>query len=534
MLTLVCHRCGFTTGPGHAHVHGRVRCPADGLFLVDEDDHRRAPRDAYLGTILGNRYPILGLIGQGGMGSVYRSIQPPVERPVAIKVIHPRVSLEDTLVEADTEEADDVAARFLREAKLIAAMNHPNIVTMHDFGTEPDGTLYMVQELLEGDSLRRALPVLSPRTLVAVLIELLDALEAAHKRGLVHRDVKPENIMLLHGWQANGVRPRVKLLDFGIARRVGPDEAGRLTTQGAIFGTPMYMAPEQAQGSDQVDARADLYAVGILLYEGLAGRPPYAGPNALAILMQVLHGERPPVQARGPLPARLNAILDRALERKPEKRFQSAHEMAEALSRLEWPADDAVVLTSELASGHRTLPLSSRPRPAAAVADTVTPEEVLAGIQRADERSGSAVSPMAPTEPRLESLMARPPLAWRVGAAIVVGVLLGGVAWILLPRNHSAAPTVVPATSPPAPSTAPVSSAQPAGPPTTPAPATDLAVGSATRSASPTPPSDQAGRAPATAGRAPNPATAPPKRPRPPVSGTSTAEPEEILAPPPR
>lgn len=520
MLTLVCHRCGFTAAPGHAHEagHGRVQCPADGLFLVTEDDHRRAPRDTYLGSVLGGRYPILGLIGLGGMGSVYRSVQPPVDRPVAIKVIHPRVSLGDTAVDKSAEEGDAIAARFLREARLIAALSHPNIVTMHDFGTEPDGTLYMVQELLEGDALRRALPVLTPRALVAVMLELLDALTAAHALGLVHRDVKPENIMLMRGWTADGLRPRVKLLDFGIARRVGAEDSGRLTTQGAIFGTPVYMAPEQAQGSDHVDARADLYAVGVMLYEGLAGRPPYNGVNALAILVQVLSGARPPLVPRTPVPPALVKIVDRALSREPEDRFESAEAMARALAALEWPAGDAVLHTAQMSSGHRTLPLSSRPLDATGPTEEAPLASAAPPPAVAIEVSAPPV-PEAEPEPDFTALMARPPLAWRAGAAVVVGALLGGLAWLVgggLKPAAAPAPAAAPlAVVTTAPITAPPTLAPTAAPATS--PATALATSPAT--------------APAT-----SPAPRKPKRPNAPSSSGSSASSasEEILAPPPR
>ena len=513
MLTLVCHRCGFTRAPERDAGLHRVQCPADGLYLVDEDEHRRAPRDTYLGTVLGGRYPILGLVGLGGMGAVYRSIQPPVDRPVAVKVIHPRLSIEDTHAADATDQADAVAARFLREARLIASLSHPNVVTMFDFGTEPDGTLYMVQELLVGDALRRALPVLTPRALVAVVLELLSALGAAHALGLVHRDVKPENVMLLQGWTPDGLRPRVKLLDFGIARQVGADDdAARLTTAGAIFGTPAYMAPEQAQGALHVDARADLYAVGVILYEGLAGRPPYTGANALALLVQVLAGRRPPLEPRTPVPPTLKAIVDRALATDPAARFQSAEEMSRALSTLVWPGEDAVLATSELGSGHRTLPFDVR----AAATGAAVPVEVPSGA-----RAPVARSPV--DEPAsLEALMARPPLAWRVGAAVAIGGLLGGAAWFF---TRAPAPM-----APPAQAAAPAAVVTPTAPPTD-APASVIAAPASVIAAPAT-----AASVPPSAAPTASPTAAPkrPRRPTPTSDAAPAREAEEILAPPPR
>ncbi len=195
--TLVCPRCAFTAPDSPEP----PRCPQDGLFLVDEADRRRAPRDPFLGTLLGGRYPILGIIGEGGMGRVYRSVQPMVDRPVAVKVIHPWRGGDDARGE------EEAIRRFMREARAIAALAHPGIVVLHDFGREADGTLFMVQELVRGESLRLTLAALSPRRLAAVAASLLDALGAAHTAGLVHRDVKPENAILLPG-DADGP-PRV-------------------------------------------------------------------------------------------------------------------------------------------------------------------------------------------------------------------------------------------------------------------------------------------------------------------------------------
>lgn len=293
------------------------------LFLIEPDQRARYSADPLLGTALGGKYPILGVIGEGGMGRVYRSIQPIVDRPVAIKMIK-------NLGAAHEAEV----ARFLREARLVASLDHPGVVTVLDFGVEGDGALYMVQELLVGESLRKSLKVLPAPELVGVVIELLGALGAAHRVGLVHRDIKPDNVMLL---AASPTRPRrVKLLDFGIAKRLDDPTAERLTRTGAIFGTPAYMSPEQVNSPNEVDGRADLWAVGVTLYEALSGALPFTGP-LVKVLTQVGEGRVPPMVPKEPIPTKLAQVVDRALRPDPADRFATAEAMADELAAIDWP-----------------------------------------------------------------------------------------------------------------------------------------------------------------------------------------------------
>lgn len=169
------------------------------------------------------------------------------------------------------------------------------MVTLYDFGSEDDGTLYIVMERLEGRSLDEHLPMMPLQHAVHVAAQILEALHAAHKQGLMHRDIKPENVMVLDSPDADGL-PQARLLDFGIARRIiGAD---RLTRQGEIFGTPWYMSPEQARGSDEVDHRADIYAVGVILYEAVAGRLPFDGDHPREVLRQLAAQQARPLELR--------------------------------------------------------------------------------------------------------------------------------------------------------------------------------------------------------------------------------------------
>jgi len=284
---------------------------------VAEAEHDKAPHDPYLGTEVGGRYPILGLLGSGAMGSVYRSIQPLVERPVAIKVVQP-----------GSLQADATGQRFLREARAVASVSHPAIVTLYDFGIDEAGTAYMVMEQVVGRSLREALtpPGLPLADLVPLVMEVLGALVVAHAAGLVHRDLKPENVMLLAEPTSHC---RLKILDFGLAKLVGGGAAGpKITQAGMLYGTPGYMAPEQVL-CGEIDARADVYAVGTILFEGLVGHLPFDDPNPMRAMRARLSAPVPSLPDW--LPRDMDGVVQRAMAVQPEERFDSAHGMALAL-----------------------------------------------------------------------------------------------------------------------------------------------------------------------------------------------------------
>jgi serine/threonine-protein kinase len=263
----------------------------------------RAPRQ-----LLGGRYRLDALLGEGGMGQVYRAHDVVLERTVAVKL----------LAGLETSEA---RARFLREARDAAALNHPHIVAVHDLGEEA-GTLFLVMELVSGGSLREA-TAMSPSTVVEVAHQLALALAHAHGHGLVHRDVKPANVLLV-----GGDRAAVKLADLGLAMSLG---RSRLTLDGAIVGTVAYLAPEQAVGG-AVDGRADLYSLGVVLYELVTGRLPFQGSH-IELISQHLHAAVvPPRRLRPDLDPALERIILRLLAKDPTERFASAVGLAQALS----------------------------------------------------------------------------------------------------------------------------------------------------------------------------------------------------------
>jgi hypothetical protein len=277
-----------------------------------------------IGREIGGRYRLTAPLGEGGMATLWRALDQQLDREVAVKILRPQYSADPGF-----------AARFKQEARSAASLSHPNIVSVYDYGTDPDGeTQYIVMELVEGRDLASVLRErgrISIEDAVQVAIATASALEAAHRRGIVHRDVKPGNILITEEGD-------VKVTDFGIARAVS--EAS-MTVTGTTLGSVHYFSPEQARG-DEVTGRSDVYALGIVLYEMITGRRPFEGDSAAGVALKRLTDPPPrPMVAGQPLPPGLEAILRRALEREPAQRFPDAGSFAEALR--EWQRDpDAV------------------------------------------------------------------------------------------------------------------------------------------------------------------------------------------------
>ena len=265
-----------------------------------------------VGELIADRYELEELVGTGGMSSVYRAHDRLLERQVAIKVLHEHYSRDDDYVE-----------RFRREARAAAKLSHPNIVTVIDRG-EADGRQFIVFEYVDGENLKQLvtsrgrLPV---RDALELGIQIGRALAFAHAQGLVHRDVKPQNVLLGDG--------DVKVTDFGIARSI--DVPVGLTQTGTVLGTSEYISPEQATGR-QVDARTDIYSLGVVLYELLAGQPPYSGDSFVAVAMRHVNDPVPSITlARPDVPLRVDAALRRAMAKDPDDRFQSMDELVAEL-----------------------------------------------------------------------------------------------------------------------------------------------------------------------------------------------------------
>jgi predicted Ser/Thr protein kinase len=264
------------------------------------------------GKTLGN-YQIGEELGRGGMAVVYRAYQPSLNRYVAIKVLPPQLAFDRQFVE-----------RFLREARSAAGLRHPNIVVVHDVG-EQNGLYYIVMEYLEGRTLKEVIEQegsLPPDRVARILEQVAAALDYAHARGFIHRDVKPANIFVGEG-------DRVTLTDFGIAKAAA--EAEQLTRTGTLVGTPEYMSPEQAEGGI-VDPRTDLYALGVVLYQMLTGQVPFKGNTPHSTLYAVVNQPPPPPRQLNPaLPPAVEAVVLKAVAKRPDERFQRGAEMASAL-----------------------------------------------------------------------------------------------------------------------------------------------------------------------------------------------------------
>jgi serine/threonine-protein kinase len=304
-------------------------CPRDGAALT------AAPEDPLLGATLGGRYLVEARIGEGGMGTVYRGRHTVMERPVAIK-----------LLRRDLAGDEAAVRRFQREARAASALDHPHCTRVLDFGQTNDGLLYLVMELLEGESLGQVLlrgPLAAARALIVVRQVAL-ALAHAHERGLVHRDLKPDNIYLCPGG-------RVKVLDFGLCKQVSEIEPG-LTQAGVVFGTPEYMSPEQAEGKP-IDGRSDLYSLGAVLFRTLTGELPFQASTYLGLLTQHISATPPvPSHVRPDLaiqPA-VDELVLQLLEKLPARRPASAGALVVAIDAIVQPGGSARV-AAELGPG---------------------------------------------------------------------------------------------------------------------------------------------------------------------------------------
>jgi hypothetical protein len=280
--------------------------------------------DPFVGQTINERFVITALVGRGGMGNVFRAKQLGLSRQVAIKVLKPETV------------NDDVIRRFDQEAKAASKLSHPNIVGIYDFGVTADGAPYIAMELLEGESLAERIKTcgrLPVSEALAVFIQICGALAHAHAAGIVHRDLKPGNVSLSVDkdgqWTA-------KLVDFGIAKMMQGEGAGQdLTKTGEIIGSPLYMSPEQCRGNE-LDARSDIYSLGCLMYEALAGRTPFKGENPMQTLLMHLQEQPQPLSSssESAVNAKLNTVVLACLEKDPINRYQSANELLQDLLRI--------------------------------------------------------------------------------------------------------------------------------------------------------------------------------------------------------
>ncbi|HKU42446.1 MAG TPA: serine/threonine-protein kinase [Polyangiales bacterium] len=312
-------------------------------------------------TVIRERYRLETMIGEGGMASVWRARDLTLARSVALKLLFAR----------DDRDQNALTARFLREARIAASVQHRNVIQIVDFGTTEDELPFMVMELLEGEPLsgrmhrERQLPVAD---VVQIANLTLRGLSAVHTAGIIHRDLKPDNIYLKR--ENDSVYP--KILDFGISRSVEPQSGRRsaLTTRdGLIIGTPEYMSPEQARGVKDIDPRTDLYSMGVIMYEALSGRLPFHNENVGDLIIQVVTGTAPTVHELMPeIPLAISKVVERAMARRREDRFKNATEMQAALLE------------------------------ASAKSDVRTTQRVLSDMPQGEEQDGSGERPLSPSE----------------------------------------------------------------------------------------------------------------------------------------
>jgi len=344
----VCPACRVDYGGGE------VFCPVDATRLVTTSQmslNPLNPDDPLVGAVLAGRYVVKSRIGEGGMGLVYEGLHRDIDKQVAIKVLRD-----------DLSRRPDVVARFRQEAKSASRIGHENIVDISDFGETTRGASYFVMEFLDGEDLANVLGrdvTVDADRACAIVLQCCRALSATHAKGIVHRDIKPENIFLT---KRDGVDDFVKIVDFGIAKMSDIETDGapgrKLTKTGMIFGTPEYMSPEQAAGKE-LDHRVDVYALGIILYECLAGRVPFEGDTFMGVLTQHLFAELPPIEEFNPnakVSRELELVIRKALAKDPDDRYQDTEELAEAITcALEGRLSRATIMTPPSAFGSASL-----------------------------------------------------------------------------------------------------------------------------------------------------------------------------------
>lgn len=291
-------------------------CPSDGIALETSSDE-------LLGQTLAGKYRIDQKLSEGGMGTVYKGTHVLMDKTVAVKVLRPSLAADEKIV-----------ARFSREARAASRISHPHAISVTDFGEDENGIVFLVMEYLDGETLKDVIRHEGPMPLarvVDIIKQVGEALNAAHEQGVVHRDLKSDNIMLLSAVGTD----YAKVLDFGIAKikeREGDYDPG-LTAPDLVIGTPQYMSPEQCSQAPGIDARSDIYSLGVIIYEMLVGHVPFTGESSTAIMMKHLQQPAPSVlQERPDVPAAVGHVVARALEKSPQSRYATASELVEDLT----------------------------------------------------------------------------------------------------------------------------------------------------------------------------------------------------------
>jgi serine/threonine-protein kinase len=374
--------------------------------MLDEALQGRRPVEAdLLGRVFQGRYQVTALLGKGGMGWVFRARHLKLGQEVALKVLRRDVGDDLRLVK-----------RFFLEARTCAQLRHPHTIRVHDFGESEDGFLYLAMEFLAGHPLSRhiARGPLDPRRAARLAMQVCQSLDEAHDAGLVHRDLKPDNIFLC---KIHKLDDFVKVLDFGIAKLAEGAGGERLTATGTVVGTPSYLSPEQAQGLP-LDRRSDLFALGVTLHEMLTGQPPFEGPSAVATLGKIVLEPPPPLPASvagQPVPPALRELIEQLLAKQPAARPASAEEAAH---RLEAFAGDPTSGVGRLVPRPHGAPAGSPAAPAPGPVDDQAPTVI--GLEPPPLPVATLPTGRAAARPG-------PPLLVVVLIVLLVGIGLGGL-----------------------------------------------------------------------------------------------------------
>jgi eukaryotic-like serine/threonine-protein kinase len=368
------------------------------------------------GQVIAEKYRLITPVGRGGMGSVWRAEHVTLGAPVAVKLVEPK------LLDPNTADVNEVLARFLREARAAAAIRSPHVVQILDHGIE-NGAPYMVLELLEGENLEQRLErerILPFAKTAQIITGVARALTRAHEAGIVHRDLKPSNVFLVR----NDDDEIAKVLDFGLAkmpRALLANRGSELTRSGNVLGTPYYMGPEQAQGSS--DYRTDLYATAVIVFECVCGQLPFNHPVLAQLLIQICVEPLPIPSKLATVPAGFDAWFAKAAHRDPERRFQSAKEMAEALRAVLTPERAAAAAAAPAPPPPPVAPLS-HPSPQLA---SVSDQQTLVQLRRSGGDEPARSQPISTIPP-----FARPRSAlWMLAAGAFALTALAGAIWML-------------------------------------------------------------------------------------------------------
>ncbi|HXU74529.1 MAG TPA: serine/threonine-protein kinase [Polyangia bacterium] len=425
---MICPACNTRYDEGGAF------CSRDGTPLVKDP---QAMRTDLVGQVLADRYRVVRLIGEGGMGQVYEAQHVNINKRFALKLLRPEIV-----------SNGEAVARFRQEAWASSSIGHENIVEIEDFATLPSGAVYLAMEFLEGlplsERMRRDPPLTFAESL-DVMLQVVSGLAAAHDKGIVHRDMKPENVFL--GMKYG--RPLVKILDFGIAKVSGAEGNKSLTRTGTIFGTPHYMSPEQALGKP-LDLRADIYSVGIIMYELFTGKVPFEAESFMGILTKHITTQPTPPRQVAPereIPDVIEAVILRALAKEADERYQTMGELGAELASI----------AAELA------PEALQPRPSSqALAQIGKPQSVVMSARNVTPRptplpgarppSGATAVPpanVAAADGESQAPKKKSAMPYFVVAGVLVAAAAGAVVWVTRTPAPQPQPPVVQKVEPP-------------------------------------------------------------------------------------